>query len=379
ALARSPRHPHRDHRPGERAHPRRERGPRGRLPRRSVRGDRAPGRAPAGRGARAAARHAGLGHHPARAADDDGHQPRARRPRRLAAPRRAARRGVRLHGAARSVLGPHGDPLHRRRDAGLQVPALEHAQGARPLLHDAPLRLPRGPDGRARLPAHAGQAALRARRGARAAQGDGAGEPQRRAGRGARHHGRAALRARVAGARPPQARVRRGGDHGRPVGRARGGGRRLARGVPARGALAQRARRGGTLLHLPRARQAVHVGGARHALQRPLPLARPRGARDRGGARGGAAPHHDARLLARGRPRVRAGQHHGRGARHREGGRARPQGRDRRAPRRGGHPGALHQRVLGRAQRDQAVGDLAHRVRPLVRRHGARPGGDAGM
>ncbi|CAA9337020.1 MAG: Heme biosynthesis protein related to NirD and NirG / Heme biosynthesis protein related to NirL and NirH, partial [uncultured Gemmatimonadaceae bacterium] len=369
--------PHRDHRPRQRADPRRERGPRRGVSRRPLRGDRAAGRAAGGRGGRAAARDARRGNDPAHPPDDDGHEPGAGRARRVAGAARAARRRVRLHGAARPVLGPHGHPLDRRRDARLQVPPVEHAQGAAPLLDDAALRLPRGADGRPRLPPDAGQAALRAWRRTRAAARDGAGQPERRAGRGARHHGRAAHRPRVAGARAAQARVRRGRDRARPVGAARRGGRRPARRVPAGRAVAQRARRDRPLLHLPRAREAVGRRGARHPLQRALPLAGAGGARDRRRARGGAAPHHDPRLLARGRAGVRERERDGRRARHREGRRARAQARDRRAPRRGGRPGALHERVLGRAQRDQAVGDLAARVRALVRRDGARRRRDA--
>ena len=92
----------------------------------------------------------------------------------------------------------------------------------------------------------------------------------------------------------------------------------------------------------------------------------PRGARDRGGERGGAPPHPHARVLARGRRGVREREHHGRRARHRQAARARAQGGDRRASRRGRDSGELHERVLGRAQRDQAERDRAGRVRAVA-------------
>ena len=67
-------------------------------------------------------------------------------------------------------------------------------------------------------------------------------------------------------------------------------------------------------------------------VQRPVPLGRPAGPRDRGRPGGRPVPHHDPRLLARGRPGVRQRQRHGRRPRHREGSRPGPQGGHRRAP-----------------------------------------------
>ena len=82
---------------------------------------------------------------------------------------------------------------------------------------------------------------------------------------------------------------------------------------------AERARRHRPLLHVPRARQAAARPASRsRKLQRPVPLGRPAGPRDRSRPRGRPLPHHDPRLLARGRPGVRQRQHHGRRPRHRQ-------------------------------------------------------------
>src|ERR1043165_5673938 len=106
---------------------------------------------------------------------------------------------------------------------------------------------------------------------------------------------------------------------------------------------------------------------ARDALQRALSLGRAAGTRDGRGTPGRTLPHPHALLLARGRPGVPQREHHGGGARDGEGSRARAQEGDRRASGGGGHPGLVHERVLGRPQRDQAVGDLAVRVSGVVR------------
>ena len=66
---------------------------------------------------------------------------------------------------------------------------------------------------------HAGEAAVRARRRPRAAQGNGAGQQDRGARRGARHEHRRAERAGLARARAAQARVRRRRDSRRIRGR----------------------------------------------------------------------------------------------------------------------------------------------------------------
>ena len=92
------------------------------------------------------------------------------------------------------------------------------------------------------------------------------------------------------------------------------------------------------LLDVPGTRQAVARRRARDALQRALSLGGAAGPRDRGGPRGGPAPHHDARLLARGRPGVPQREHHGRRPRHRQAGAARPQGRHRPASAEAGIP-----------------------------------------
>jgi hypothetical protein len=56
------------------------------------------------------------------------------------------------------------------------------------------------------------------------------------------------------------------------------------------------------LLHLPRTRQADRHRRARHPLQRPFPLGRPAGTRNRGGPGGRTPSHPHPLLLARGRP-----------------------------------------------------------------------------
>ncbi len=124
-------------------------------------------------------------------------------------------------------------------------------------------------------------------------------------GPGARHEHRRAERPRLARARAAQARVRGRRDRRRSVGRARRRGRTVARRIPARRAVAQRARRHRPLLDVPRAREAVDRRNARHALQRAVPLARAGGPRDRSGTRGRTPSHSHARVLARGRARVR--------------------------------------------------------------------------
>src|ERR1035437_2246557 len=79
------------------------------------------------------------------------------------------------------------------------------------------------------------------------------------------------------------------------------------------------------------------------------------------------------------RPGIPGRQHHGRRAWYRERDAARPQGRDRRASARGGDCVRLHQRVLGRRQRDQAVRDRTGRLRGVLRRAPTGSGGDAAM
>src|SRR5204862_1453481 len=77
--------------------------------------------------------------------------------------------------------------------------------------------------------------------------------------------------------------------------------------------------------------------------------------------------------------RVSRRQHHGRGAWNGEAAGARAQTRHRRASRRERDSGELHQRVLGRPQRDQAVGDFSHRLSRMVLGDGRRSGDDAGV
>ncbi len=101
---------------------------------------------------------------------------------------------------------------------------------------------------------------------------------------------------------------------------------------------------------------------ARHPLQRAVSLGDPCRARDSRGRRGGPAPHTHPLLLARGRAGISQRKYHGRGARDRKGVAARSQAGDRPAPRGVRNPGDLHECILGRAQRDQAVGDFADGV-----------------
>ena len=104
----------------------------------------------------------------------------------------------------------------------------------------------------------------------------------------------------------------------------------------------------------------------------PVPLGRAGGTRDQGGRRGGSAPHPDALLLARGRTGIRQRQHHGGGPRHGKRPLARAQSGHRRSPARGWHPGFLHERVLGRAQRNQAVRNFSFRLPGVAAKNGRK-------
>ena len=114
------------------------------------------------------------------------------------------------------------------------------------------------------------------------------------------------------------------------------------------------------------------------ALQRAVPLGRAAGPRDRRRPRGGPAPHHDARLLARGRARVPQRQRHGRGARDGQGrwcSRTRPRST------------STSRRPASRSATPTSSGADAARSKPseispfayarLVRANGHRPRGDA--
>src|SRR5216684_2615282 len=83
--------------------------------------------------------------------------------------------------------------------------------------------------------------------------------------------------------------------------------------------------------------------------------------------------------VPQGRDRVPQRQHHGRGARHGEGCCARPQGGHRCPSRRDRHPGVVHERLLGRTQRDQAIRDLAVCLRRLLPKPGCGSGDDEGV
>src|SRR6202790_2022289 len=111
-------------------------------------------------------------------------------------------------------------------------------------------------------------------------------------------------RPRVEGARCAEARVRPPRIGSRSLARARGGGRRRARRVLSRRRVVADRRRDRTLLDVPRTRQADCRQSACDTLQRALSLARCARPRARRGGRGRPALHHDARLLARRRPRV---------------------------------------------------------------------------
>src|SRR5581483_1018443 len=87
--------------------------------------------------------------------------------------------------------------------------------------------------------------------------------------------------------------------------------------------------------------------------------------------------HPHALLLARRRRGVPQREHHGRRARHGERDRARAQEGNRRASRERRHSTALHERLLGRPQRDQAERDQPVRVSRVVREAGNRSGRDA--
>jgi DNA-binding Lrp family transcriptional regulator len=98
----------------------------------------------------------------------------------------------------------------------------------------------------------------------------------------------------------------------------------------------------------------------------------PKGMEERGGAEVGRHPDHDPLLLARGRRTLRQRQHHGRHPRHRQGDRARPQGRHRPPPGKRRHPARVHERLLGRSQRDQAERDQPDRLQRVARQVGQR-------
>ncbi len=114
------------------------------------------------------------------------------------------------------------------------------------------------------------------------------------------------------------------------------------------------------------------AGETRHALQRALSLGRSAGPRNRSRRRSRAPFLHDARVLREGGPEFRnvnvMGVLHGTEKETVMG----AQGRDRRALARSGHRIQLHQRVLGRTQRDQALGDLSAGLRRLLQRARAR-------
>jgi hypothetical protein len=184
---------------------------------------------------------------------------------------------------------PRRAPLHRSGDSGLRLPPVDHPQGAAGLLHAEARRLPARPGGRGGLSPDARPPALHPGRGPRAAARPGAGRAQRRARRGARHQRGGTVGAGVAGARPAQARAGGARGLGEPVECARRGGRRPAGRVPADGTGVERARRGGPVLHLPGAREALRRRTPGDALQRALPLAGAPRPRDRSRQRGGAA------------------------------------------------------------------------------------------
>src|SRR5204863_4472045 len=114
-----------------------------------------------------------------------------------------------------------------------------------------------------------------------------------------------------------------------------------------------------TLLDLSRTCEDTADRRSRDALQRALSLGRSAGTRNGSGTRDRPLSHPHALLLARRRRRVPQREHHGRRARNRKGKRARAQTRDRRASRVDRDAGLVHERVLGRTQRDQAERDLA--------------------
>ena len=193
---------------------------------------------------------------------------------------------------------------------------------------------------RRRLPHHAGEVPVRARRRTRAAPRHGAGQPLGRAGRGARHqHRRARARSNGACSRPSSASSRRtrcASSRGARAPRKRACAYdeflRVARGLSER-------RRDRSLLDVPRAREAVGRRRARDALQRAVPLARAaRDARSRRAARWDATTSSRMRTGARAAPsspnvNIMAVAH---GTEKADG--ARAQGGDRPAPRGGGHP-----------------------------------------
>ena len=86
-----------------------------------------------------------------------------RRAVRVAGAGGAARRRVRLAVPRGSVLGPRRDPHDRRRDAGLELPAVDDAQGAAGLLAREARGVLGAHDRRRALPADAGEGAVRAR------------------------------------------------------------------------------------------------------------------------------------------------------------------------------------------------------------------------
>ena len=264
---------------------------------------------PARDGARAAAGDARGGHDPPHPPDAHGHEPRAGRAGRVAASRRSeARRGVRLpvEGGSRSPATSSSARTDAETPGSvyrlwttLKVPQGFSMQKHCELLARAHRRR--------RVPHHAREAAVRARRRPRAPARHGAGQQDRRAGPGDRHEHRRALRARVARARPrSSASSRRTRCDAEPWrARADEAGVSYDEFLRVARALAERGVIGRFSTFLEHVKPSA-TGDARHALQRALPLARAPGPRDRGGTRGRPSSHPHARLLARGRPGVRA-------------------------------------------------------------------------
>ena len=249
-------------------------------------------------GDRARARDARGRNDPPRTADAAREQTRTGSPRRVAGARGSPARRVRLHAPAGPIHGPLRDPHDRRRDAGLQLPAMDDAEGADRVLARAALRVPRRGDRRRALPPDACQEAVHARRRPRAPPRPGARQPHGRARRRDQCRGRAARRGRLARADGAQARVRAARGRRRPVGSTCHRGRHGPRCVLCGGRGPRPPRRRRSLLDVPRAREASRWRTARDALQRALSLGGASGPRARRWPRGRPPPRDDARLLA---------------------------------------------------------------------------------
>ncbi len=225
------------------------------------------------------------------------------------------------------------------------------------------------------LPADAGQDALHAGGRARAPARARAGRARRRTGAAAGHDARRALRARVARPDRAQTRVRARTKSFATFG-ARGPPKPawISRRSPTSRGGSERARRDRAVLDVSRARQTNRERRTRHALQRALPLGGTAGPRDGGRAarsarhyvithaywREGGPEFHDVNVMAvaHGMEKAVVLAHkaaidaHLREARHRV---------------------CVHERVLGRPQRDQTIGDRTGRVSRFCRSHGIDP------